>query len=49
MEKKSIENCAFIFQGQGQKIYKICQKFKFLDSEKKVTRDTPSNDSDHLC
>ena len=37
------------FQGQGRKILKICQKFKFSDSEKNVTRDTPSNDSDHLC
>ena len=25
----------FFFQGQGQKISKICQKFKFSDSEKK--------------
>ena len=37
------------FQGQGQKISKICQKFKFSDSEKNLTRDTPSSDSDHLC
>ena len=28
---------------------KICQKFKFSDSDKNVTRDTPSNDSNHLC
>ena len=39
----------FFFQGQGRKISKICQKFKFTDSEKNVPRDTPSNDSDHLC
>ena len=38
----------FFFQGQGRKISKICQKFKFPDSEKNITRDTPSNDSDHL-
>ena len=37
------------FQGQGRKISKICLKFKFPDSKKNVTRDTPSNDSDHLC
>ena len=37
------------FQGQVRKISKICQKFKFSDSEKNVTCDTPSNDSDHLC
>ena len=39
----------FFFQGQGRKIKKICQKFKFSDSEKIVTRDTPSNDSNYLC
>ena len=39
----------FFFQGQRRKISKICQKFKFSDSEKNVTCDTPSNDSDHLC
>ena len=39
----------FFFQGQGRKIFKICQKFKFSDPEKNVTRDTPSNDSDYLC
>ena len=38
----------FFFQGQGRKISKICQNFKFPDFEKTVTRDTPSNDSDHL-
>ena len=26
-----------------------CQKFKFLDSEKNVKRNTSSNDSHHLC
>ena len=36
----------FFFQGQGRK---ICQKFKFSDSETIVTRDTPSNDSNYLC
>ena len=39
----------FFFQGQGRKISKICQKFKFPDSEKNVPRNTPSNDSNHLC
>ena len=40
----------FFFQGQGWKTSKICQKFKFpnSDSEKNITRDTPSNDSDHF-
>ena len=37
------------FQGQGRKFLKICQKFKSPYSEKNVTRDTPTNDSDHLC
>ena len=31
----------FFFQGQGRKISKICQKFKFSDFEKNLTRDTP--------
>ena len=35
----------FFFKDKGEKF----QKFKFSDSEKNVTRDTPSNDSDHLC
>ena len=39
----------FFYQGQGRKISKICQKFKFPDSEKIVTRYTPSNDSNYLC
>ena len=39
----------FFFQGQGRKISKICQNFKFSDSDKNVIQDTPSNDSDHLC
>ena len=39
----------FFFQGQGWQIKKICQEFIFPDSEKNVTRDTPSNVSDHLC
>ena len=47
--KNSLRTVDFFFQGQGRKISKICQKFKFSDSEKNVTRDTPSNDSDHVC
>ena len=39
----------FYFQSQGRKISNICQKFKFPDSDKNITHDTPSNDSDHLC
>ena len=39
----------FFVQGQGRKISKICLKFKLSDSEKIVIRDTPSNDSNHLC
>ena len=39
----------FFFKGQGQKISKICPKFKFADSEKNATRDTPSYNRDHLC
>ena len=47
--KNSSRTVDFFFQGQGLKISKICQKFKYSDSEKNVTRDTPSNNSDHLC
>ena len=36
------------FSRSRPKNLKIYQKFKFLDSEKIITRDTPSNDSDHL-
>ena len=39
----------FFFQGQGRKISKICQKFKFTDSAKNAIHNTPFNDSDHLC
>ena len=39
----------FFFQGQGRKFLKICQKFKISDYENNFTRDTPTNDSDHLC
>ena len=36
------------FQGQGRKMSKICQKFKFSDFEKNITCNKPSTDSDHL-
>ena len=39
----------FFFKVKAEIFINICQKFKFSDSEKNVTRDTPSNDSDHLC
>ena len=47
--KNQLRTEDFFFQGQGPKLSKICQKFKFSDSEKNVTRDTPLIDSDHLC
>ena len=47
--KNQLRTEDFFFQGQGRKISKICQKFKFSVSEKNVTRDTPSIDSNHLC
>ena len=46
---KNTSRTVDFFQSQGRKISKICQKFQFSDSEKNVTCDTPSNDSDHLC
>ena len=33
----------------GRIFFKDLPKNKFPDSEENVTRDTPSNDSDHLC
>ena len=47
--KNQLRTEDFFFQGQGRKISKNCQNFKFSDSEKNVTRDTPSIDSNHLC
>ena len=47
--KNPLRTVDFFFQGQGRKISKICQKLKFPDSEKNITRDTPSYNSDHLC
>ena len=46
---KNPSRTADFFQGKGRNFLKICQKFKFPDSEKIVTCDTLSNDSDHLC
>ena len=35
-------------QGESQKIWKICEKFKFKNFVINLTRDTPSNGSDSL-
>ena len=47
--KNPLRTVDFFFQSQGRKFLKICQKFKLPDFEKNITRDTPSNDIDHLC
>ena len=47
--KNPLRNVDFYFQGPGRKMSKICQNFKLPDLDKNATRDTPSNDSDHLC
>ena len=47
--KNASRTVDFFLQGQGRKISKICQKFKFSDSEEDVTRNTSPNNSDHLC
>ena len=39
----------FFCKVKSERFKKICEKFKFADFGKTVTRDTPSNDSDHLC
>ena len=44
--KNTSRTLDLFFQGQGRKIKKSA---KLSDSEKNLTRDTPSNDSDHLC
>ena len=47
--KNPLRTVDFFFKVKARNFYKICQKFKFPDSEKDVTRDTSSNDSDYLC
>ena len=44
-----MENCKKKFKVKAEFVLKICQKFECSDSEKNVARDTPSNDSNHLC
>ena len=39
----------FLSRSRPKFFFKNGQKFQFSDSAKSVTRDTPSNDSDHLC
>ena len=39
----------FFFQGQGRKISKIAKNLNFQILKKNLTRDIPSNDSNHLC
>ena len=39
----------FFSRARPKFFFKNCQKFKFAYSEKKITWDTPSNDSNHLC
>ena len=39
----------FFVQGQSRIFFLNCQKFKFPDYEKIVTRNAPSNYSDYLC
>ena len=47
--KNPSRTAGFFFKVKAENFLKICQKFKFPDAEKKVTRDTPSDDSDNLC
>ena len=43
------KNCRFFFKVKAEKFQKFAKNSKVSDSEKNVTCDTPSNDSDHLC
>ena len=47
--KNPLRTVDFFFKVKAEFFFLICQKFKFSDSETNATRDTPSNDSDHLC
>ena len=38
----------FFFQGEGWNFFKICKNSNFKILKKKLTRDTPSNNSDNL-
>ena len=39
----------FFFKVKAEKFQKFAKNSKFSDSENNITRDTPPNDSDHLC
>ena len=47
--KESIENCRFFFKVKAEKFQKIAKNSNFQILKKNMTRDTPSNNSDHLC
>ena len=45
---KNTSRIVIFFQGESRKIWKICEKLKFLNFVINLTRDTPSNGSDYL-
>ena len=47
--KNPLRIVEIFFQGQGRKVWKFAKILNFQILKKNVTRDTPSNDSDHLC
>ena len=47
--KESIENCRFFFKVKAEKFLKFAKNSNFQILKKNLTRDTPPNDSDHLC
>ena len=48
-DKNPSRTVDFFFKVKAKFFLKIWQKFKFPDSEKNITLDTPSNDSDHCA
>ena len=47
--KNPLRTVKIFYQGQGRNFLKICQNSNFQILKRKVTRNTPSNDNDHLC
>ena len=46
---KNASRIVDFFQSESRKVLKIYEKIKFKNFVKNLTRDTPSNGSDHLC
>ena len=47
--KNPLRTADLFLKVKAEKFQKFAKKFKFSDFEKNIIRDTPSNNSDHLC